>query len=66
MTKEVTYRESMAVRIALAELLDAGEDVFTVQKLGGHADASTTARYDRRGESAKRQAVQGLRLPEAA
>ncbi len=29
-------------------------------------DASTTARYDRRDESAKRRAVRSLSLPEAA
>jgi site-specific recombinase XerD len=50
-------------RAFVTHLLDAGEDVFTVQKLAGHADLSTTARYDRRGESAKRRAVQSLRIP---
>ncbi|MEM8995961.1 MAG: tyrosine-type recombinase/integrase [Acidobacteriota bacterium] len=53
-------------RSNVTALLDAGVDVFTVQRLAGHADASTTARYDRRGESAKRQAVQGLDIPKAA
>ncbi len=44
-------------------LLSAGEDVFTVQKLAGHSDSSTTARYDRRGEGAKRRAIEQIRIP---
>ena len=50
-------------RSFVTTLLDAGEDVFTVQKLAGHADASTTARYDRRGEGAQRRAVNALTIP---
>lgn len=50
-------------RSTVTHLLDAGVDVFTVQKLAGHADATTTARYDRRGEKAKRWAVQKLTVP---
>jgi site-specific recombinase XerD len=47
----------------VSELLRAGVDVFTVQRLAGHADAVTTARYDRRGEEERRRAVAQLRIP---
>jgi hypothetical protein len=40
-------------------------DVFTVQRLAGHADANTTARYDRRREAAEGVAAQRLALPTA-
>jgi integrase len=45
------------------DLLDAGVDLVTVQKLMGHSDAKTTAGYDRRGEVAKRGAVKKLHVP---
>lgn len=49
-------------RTFCSDLLDAGVDIVTVQKLAGHASPSTTAKYDRRGESTKINAVQNLKF----
>jgi site-specific recombinase XerD len=49
-------------RTFAGDLLDAGVDLSTVQKLMGHASASTTSGYDRRDAKAKRSAVNKLHI----
>lgn len=41
-------------RTFCSDLLDDGTDIVTVQKLAGNSSPVTTAKYDHRGEEAKR------------
>jgi integrase/recombinase XerD len=46
-----------------ADLLEAGVDLATVQKMAGHASVSTTGQYDRRDHGIQRRAAAELHVP---
>jgi len=50
-------------RTFAGNLLDAGVDLATVQKLLGHSSPVTTSNYDRRGEATRQKAVGNINIP---
>lgn len=60
-SKPITWHDFR--RTFAGNLWDAKIDGVTIQKLMGHASQNQTARYDRRPEAVRRQAVKVLHVP---
>lgn len=50
-------------RTFAGDMLDAGEDISTVQKIMGHSNADTTAGYDRRDSRTRKKAASRIHVP---
>lgn len=61
LSKPITWHDFR--RTFAGNLWDAKIDGVTIQKLMGHASQNQTAKYDRRPEAARRQAVKVLHVP---
>jgi len=50
-------------RSFISELLDDGVDIATIARQVGHSNIQTTARYDRRDQTAQQRGVLRLDVP---
>ena len=50
-------------RSFISDMLDSGADIVSVAALAGHSSPAITAKYDRRGERARRKAAELIHVP---